>query len=281
METRTRERSENILTLYLREIGKIPLLSRDEEQEYARCAVLGDRAAKEKLLRANLRFVIRVAKKYQNRGLPLEDLISEGNIGLIKAIERFDPDKGYHFISYAVWWIRQAMQSAIREKSRMIRIPRHIMKKLEQLEDVRKHLEKEKGGEPGLDAMAEKLGITEQQLADLLNMRRGIVSLEDPAFKDSQAELTEQIADTETRAPEETTIDNSLMAMIKKALKRLPEREAKIIELRYGLNGNRRHSLQEIADIYNITKERVRQIEIKAVRKLRHSRSYYFRDYFT
>ena len=163
----------------------------------------------------------------------------------------------------------------------MIRIPRHIMKKLEQLEDVRKHLEKEKGGEPGLDAMAEKLGITEQQLADLLNMRRGIVSLEDPAFKDSQAELTEQIADTETRAPEETTIDNSLMAMIKKALKRLPEREAKIIELRYGLNGNRRHSLQEIADIYNITKERVRQIEIKAVRKLRHSRSYYFRDYFT
>ena len=281
METRTRERSENILTLYLREIGKIPLLTREEEQEYARSAVLGDQAAKEKLLRANLRFVIRIAKRYQNRGLPLEDLISEGNIGLIKAIERFDPDKGYHFISYAVWWIRQAMQSAIREKSRMIRIPRHIMKKLEQLEDVRKHLEKEKGGEPGLDAMAEKLGITEQQLADLLNMRRGIVSLEDPAFKDSQAELTEQIADTETRAPEETTIDNSLMAMIKKALKRLPEREAKIIELRYGLNGNRRHSLQEIADIYNITKERVRQIEIKAVRKLRHSRSYYFRDYFT
>ena len=280
-EVKKRNLSKEIysLSLYFKEINKIPLLSLQEELDCARRAAKGDPKAKERLFNANLRFVVKVAKKYQYRGLPLEDLISEGNIGLMKAIDRFDSTKGFRFISYAVWWIKQAVMSAVREKARMIRLPRGVAVKLEKLDGARHDLRRETGKQPDLDQLSQRLRMPMHQISELLNISRQTISLEDQAYKDSEWEIADFIADKVTRSPADQIIDSSLVAVINETLKKLPDREVKILEMRFGLNGNQRMSLQQVADVFNITKERIRQLEMKAVRKVRQARSHYLKDY--
>ena len=288
MKNNTKERSytsqgndENILSLYLKEINKVPLLTREEEDKYARLARDGNQAAKEKLVSANLRFVVNVAKKYQNQGLPLSDLISEGNIGLMNAIERFDVDKGYHFISYAVWWIRQAILKAICEKSRMIRLPLNRANELVQIEKAKKRLQSDKGEDPDMKDIARAVNMDEDHVTDLVNISRELVSLETPVFneKDSSV-LSDFVEDEGYKHPEQTLMDHSLKEDINSVLETLSEKEADIIQHRFGLNGRNPLSLKEIGDHYNLTKERIRQIEKKAIKRLQHpSRSKYLEAY--
>lgn len=272
---------DNILSLYLKEINTIPLLTREEEVKYATEAALGNEFAKNKLIKANLRFVVNVAKKYQNQGLPLADLISEGNIGLMNAIERFDVEKGYHFISYAVWWIRQAILKAICEKSRMIRLPLNRANELVQIEKVRKDLQNNNGLEPEMEEVAKKLSMDKEHVEDLLNISRDLVSLDTPVYDEKDSSLlSDFVEDKGYQAPDEMAIDNSLKADINDLLKTLSHKEADIIQYRYGLNGRRPMSLKEIGTRYNLTKERIRQIEKKAIKRLQHpSRSQYLASY--
>jgi RNA polymerase primary sigma factor len=277
----TRNSDENILSIYLKEINKVPLLTREEEQKYAREAAEGKALAKNKLIQANLRFVVNVAKKYQNQGLPLADLISEGNIGLMNAIERFDVSKGYHFISYAVWWIRQAILKAICEKSRMIRLPLNRANELVQIEKMRKELQSGSNGDPEIHDIAKALDMKEEHVADLINISRDMVSLDTPIYdeKDSSI-LSDFVEDKGQKAPEESVIDRSLREDINTVLETLSGKEADIIQYRFGLNGKRPMSLKEIGNRYKLTKERIRQIEKKALKRLQHpSRSHALRSY--
>jgi RNA polymerase primary sigma factor len=262
---------ENVLSMYLKEINKIPLLTREEENFHARRAADGVQESKDALIQANLRFVVNVAKKYQNQGLPLSDLISEGNIGLMNAIERFDVDKGYHFISYAVWWIRQAILKAICEKSRMIRLPLNRANELVQIEKVRKEIQGSKGEEAELKEIARTLDMSPDHVSDLVNISRDLVSLETPVYneKDSSV-LGDFIEDHNYILPEALTIERSLKQDINNVLSTLTEKEAEIIQFRFGLNGRSPLSLKEIGDRYGLTKERIRQIEKKALRRLQH-----------
>ena len=271
------ENSDNrILSIYLREINLVPLLTREEEVHYATLAQKGDNSAKEYLVRANLRFVVNVAKKYQNQGLPLVDLISEGNIGIINAVERFDVTKGYHFISYAVWWIRQSILKAICEKSRMIRLPLNRANELVQVEKVRKELQGHQSSEPTTKDLSAELGFSEENIEQLLSVSRGIVSLDSPAFTDEAASVGDFVADEESKKPEELAEDQELKEQINRVLKTLTNKESDIIQRRFGLNGKRALSLKEIGNRYHLTKERIRQIEKKALIRLRHpSRSQY------
>jgi RNA polymerase primary sigma factor len=274
-------RDENILSLYLKEINQIPLLTREEEDKYARLAAKGEAKAKQKLINANLRFVVNVAKKYQNQGLPLSDLISEGNIGLMNAIERFDVDKGYHFISYAVWWIRQAILKAICEKSRMIRLPLNRANELVQIEKAKKQLQTDRGEDPEMGTIADAVNMEEDHVSDLINISRDLVSLETPVYNEKDSSmLGDFVEDDGYKHPEETVIEHSLRADINSVLDTLSEKEADIIQHRFGLNGRNPLSLKEIGDQYNLTKERIRQIEKKAIKRLQHpSRSKYLEAY--
>jgi RNA polymerase primary sigma factor len=272
---------ENVLSMYLKEINRIPLLTREQEDHYARQAAKGEKSAKDMLVKSNLRFVVNVAKKYQNQGLPLSDLISEGNIGLMNAIERFDVEKGYHFISYAVWWIRQAILKAICEKSRMIRLPLNRANELVQIEKARKELQSGKAEEPEMREIARVVNMTEDHVADLLNISRDLVSLETPVYaeKDS-SQLGDFIEDSGYRHPEDEVVEQSLREDIDEVLRSLSLKEAEIIRYRFGLNGKSPLSLKEIGDKYNLTKERIRQIEKKAIKRLQHpSRSQYLSAY--
>lgn len=272
---------ENILSIYLKEINRISLLSREEEDTIARQAADGDEVAKAKLVRANLRFVVNVAKKYQNQGLPLSDLISEGNIGLINAIDRYDVDKGYHFISYAVWWIRQAILKAICEKSRMIRLPLNRANELVQIEKARKILMSERGEDPEIEDIASSLGMSKDHVADLINISRDLVSLETPVYQDKDSSnLGDFIEDKGYQSPDQVVLEKTLKEEINQLLKTLSDKEAQIIEYRFGLNNKKPMSLKEIGDQYNLTKERIRQIEKKAIGRLQHpSRSQYLESY--
>lgn len=280
----TRSRSsddENVLSMYLKEINKVSLLTREEEDHYARRAADGDKEAKDKLVSANLRFVVNVAKKYQNQGLPLSDLISEGNIGLMNAIERFDVDKGYHFISYAVWWIRQAILKAICEKSRMIRLPLNRANELVQIEKARKEIQSGKGEEPEIREIAKVVNMDPDHVADLINISRDLVSLETPVYaeKDS-SQLGDFVEDAGYEQPEDRAMESSLRDDINAILRSLTDKESEIIQYRFGLNGRSPLSLKEIGDRYNLTKERIRQIEKKALKRLQHpSRSQYLKAY--
>lgn len=272
---------DNVLSAYLDEIKKVPLLTREEELQSAERAAQGDQAAKEKLIKANLRFVVNVAKKYQNQGLPLADLISEGNLGLMNAIDRFDVTKGYHFISYAVWWIRQAILKAICEKSRMIRLPLNRANELVQIEKVRKELQGMNGTEPETEDIARRLNMDKRHVEDLLHISRDLVSLETPIYaeKDSSI-LGDFIEDTGYRSPDDVVIEKSLKEDIDTVLRTLSDKEADIIKYRFGLGGRRPMSLKEIGNRYKLTKERIRQIEKKALKRLQHpSRSPVLRAY--
>jgi RNA polymerase primary sigma factor len=274
---------ENILSIYLKEINKIPLLTREEEDRYARAAAKGDTRAKEKLIRANLRFVVNVAKKYQNQGLPISDLISEGNIGLMNAIERYDVNRGYHFISYAVWWIRQAILKAICEKSRMIRIPLNRANELVQIEKARKTLQSEQGTDPEIKDIAEILDMDKNHVADLINISRDLISLESPVNQDKDSSMVgDFIENTDYMSPDEIIIEKSLREDINNILQTLSEKESEILQYRFGLNGRRPMSLKEIGDKYMLTKERIRQIEKKALKRLQHPiRSQYLKSYIS
>jgi len=260
---------ENSLSMYLKEINKVALLTREEEEKYARLAAAGNQVAKDRLIAANLRFVVNVAKKYQNQGLALDDLISEGNIGLINAIERFDVDKGYHFISYAVWWIRQAILKAICEKSRTIRLPLNRANELVQIEKMRKEMFSERGTEPEDMELAKRLGMNEDQVRDLLDISREMISLETPVYTDRDTSvLSDFLEDGNHLSPEAETLKVSLKADLNQALETLSEKESKILELRFGLNDKQPLSLKEIGEKFHLTKERIRQIEKKALQRL-------------
>ncbi|GAB6090155.1 sigma-70 family RNA polymerase sigma factor [Spirochaeta dissipatitropha] len=263
--------SENILSVYLKEINRIPLLTREEEERYARAAAAGEQSAKEKLIQANLRFVVNVAKKYQNQGLPLSDLISEGNIGLMNAIDRFDVDKGYHFISYAVWWIRQAILKAVCEKSRMIRLPLNRANELVQIEKARKEIYSGQGDTEEFLQIGKLLNMTPEHVADLVNISRDLVSLETPMYADKDSSsLGDFIEDHGYQHPEALVEEKALKADINQVLATLTQKEAEIVQYRFGLNGRSPLSLKEIGDRYNLTKERIRQIEKKAIKRLQH-----------
>jgi len=276
-----RQDDENILSLYLKEINRIPLLTRSEEEQTATLAAQGDNASKNRLIKANLRFVVNVAKKYQNQGLPLADLISEGNIGLINAIERFDVSKGYHFISYAVWWIRQAILKAICEKSRMIRLPLNRANELVQIEKVRKELGGAGRGDSEIVEIARQLDMDQDHVADLINISRDLISLDTPIYDEKDSSLlSDFVEDRGYKAPHEVVVDKALREEINQVLDTLSQKEADIIQYRFGLNGRRPMSLKEIGSRYKLTKERIRQIEKKALKRLQHpSRSSPLRAY--
>jgi len=262
---------QDVLSIYLRDINRMPLLSREEEKECATLAAQGDEAAKEKLVESNLRFVVKIAKQYQNQGLPLIDLINEGNIGLMKAVEKFDVTRGYHFISYAVWWIRQAILKAIYGKSRMIRLPFNRVYELMKIARLRNKLQSENAAKPQIAEIAQKLDMDKDQVENLINISQELVSLERPISdeKDS-ASVSDFLEDESTDDPEQVAIDASLKSDVNNALKTLTEKESSIIQYRFGLNGKTPMSLQEIGNKYNLTKERIRQIEKRALKKLRH-----------
>ncbi|MBP7095196.1 MAG: RNA polymerase sigma factor RpoD/SigA [Spirochaetia bacterium] len=260
---------ENTLSIYLKEINRIPLLSREDEDKYARAAAKGDQSAKDMLVKGNLRFVVNVAKKYQNQGLPLSDLISEGNIGLINAIERYDVDKGFHFISYAVWWIRQSILKAVCEKSRMIRLPLNRANELVQIEKARKYIEGSRTEDGEIREIARMLNMDASHVADLVAVSRDLVSLETPVFDERDSSVVgDFVENSGYTTPVETVIENNLKDDIDAVLETLSEKEAEVIRFRFGLNGRRAMSLKEIGDRFKLTKERIRQIEKSALKRL-------------
>ena len=265
---------ENILSMYLKDINKVSLLSRDEETDLALKAKAGDKAAKDKIVNANLRFVVNVAKKYQNHGLDLPDLISEGNIGLLTAVDRFDVSKGYHFISYAVWWIRQAILKAICEKSRVIRLPLNRANELVQIEHARKLMTGDKTEEQEFAEVARMLKMDKQHVREMVNISRDMISLDaQVASSDNdRTSVSDFIEDERYDNPDEEAISNAMKRDIGKVLNTLKPNEAKVLSLRYGLNGTRPMSLKEVGDTCNLTKERIRQIEKHAIVRMRHPR---------
>jgi RNA polymerase primary sigma factor len=272
---------ENVLSLYLEEINKIPLLTREQEETTARSAAKGDKTARDKLAQANLRFVVNVAKKYQGQGLPLSDLISEGNIGLLNAIERYDADKGYHFISYAVWWIRQAILKAICEKSRMIRLPLNRANELVQIEKARKIVHDANSADGEIKEIARLLNMESSHVADLVNIGRELVSLENPVYAErDSSSIGDFIEDGTYKSPDQNIEEVALQDDIESVLSTLNSKEADIIRFRYGLGKRSPMSLKEIGDRFNLTKERIRQIEKKALKRLQHpSRKRYLESY--
>jgi RNA polymerase primary sigma factor len=263
---------ENILGMYLKEINRIPLLTREEENEIAREAAKGDLNARNKLINGNLRFGVNVAKRYQGLGFPLTDLINEGNIGLISAIERFDIDRGYHFISYAVWWIRQAILKALCEKARLIRLPANRASELFQIQKARRAVAADCSPENEISEIARILKMDENEIADLITISKEAVSLETMVYSDTDSSRLEcLIEDKRCNAPDHDLIQKDLEYDVNEILDTLDEKEADIIRMRYGFGNRRPMSLTELGDRYNLSKERIRQIEKKAIGHLRQS----------
>lgn len=263
---------EEILGMYLKEINKIPLLSNDEETELAVKAAAGDSAAREKIINANLRFVVNVAKKYQNHGLDLVDLISEGNMGLLTAIDKFDVSKGYHFISYAVWWIRQSVLKAICEKGRSIRLPMNRVNELIQIEKARKNIGTNKTEEQEISEVAVMLGMDKTHVREMIQISRDMVSL-DAKVEGKEGDggvIGDFIKDEKYSDVDQKIMDESLKSEIDEVLSTLKPNEEKVIRLRYGLGGNRPMSLAQVGEKCNLTKERIRQIEKKAILRMQH-----------
>ncbi len=268
------------LEQYLQEIGKIELLKPEEEVELARRIRAGDEEALKKLTQANLRFVVSVAKQYQNQGLPLSDLINEGNVGLIKAAKRFDETKGYKFISYAVWWIRQAILQALAEQSRIVRLPLNRVGALHKIGKASSELEQEFGREPSADEIADELDMSEHEVMDTLKISSRHLSLDAPFSEGEDNSLLDVLSDEVQPLPDESLMTNALKDDIKKALGTLSKREAEVISLYFGLDGKQALTLEEIGVRFKLTRERVRQIKEKAIRRLRHaSRSRLLRTY--
>jgi len=268
MSTGSDASDENILSIYLKEINKIPLLTREQENDYATRAAKGEKFAQDMLVKSNLRFVVNVAKKYQNQGLPLSDLISEGNIGLMNAIERYDVSKGYHFISYAVWWIRQAILKAVCEKSRMIRLPLNRANELVQIEKARKNFEGLSEDQEIRDVAA-YLNMDPDHVAEIVAVSRDLVSLDSPVYDERNASVVGDFIENDAyQSPENYASELNLKDDLNNVLTMLNVKERQVIEYRFGINGRRPMSLKEIGDRMNLTKERIRQIEKAALRKI-------------
>ncbi|MBN1685093.1 MAG: RNA polymerase sigma factor RpoD/SigA [Spirochaetales bacterium] len=260
------------LASFSRELKSITILTRDEELHCARKAAAGDIEARNRLIRANLRFVVGLARRYSYSGLPVEDLVDEGCIGLIHAVERFDPEKGYHFLSYAVWWIRQAMLRAIVQHSRLIRLPSNKVKELALLDHIRHEKLKEDGNEPDTAYLAKQLHEDPRGMNELLALSQKIVSLDTPADRSlGETPLGESVQDERQNSIDETVCEECLRDDIDALFAALSPREAQILRDRFGLNGDRSKSLEEVGRKHELTKERIRQIEQRALRKLRYS----------
>ena len=266
--------------MYLKEIGKIPLLKPHEEVELARRMHEGDELAKQRLVEANLRLVVSIAKRYVGRGMLFLDLIQEGNLGLIKAVEKFDYVKGFKFSTYATWWIRQAITRAIADQARTIRIPVHMVETINKLIRVSRQLLQELGRDPKPEEIAKEMDMTEDKVREIMKIAQDPVSLETPIGEEEDSHLGDCIPDDDAPAPAEAAAYSLLKEQIEDVLGSLNEREQKVLKLRFGLEDGRARTLEEVGKEFDVTRERIRQIEAKALRKLRHpSRSKKLRDY--
>ena len=258
------------IKMYLREIGQVPLLTHDEEIEYAKRAYEGDEEASQKLIESNLRLVVRIAKKHTNRGLKLLDLIQEGNIGLMKAVEKFEYTKGYKFSTYATWWIRQAITRAIADQGRTIRIPVHMIETINKIKKESRIYLQETGKDASPEILAERLGMEVEKIKAIQEMNQEPISLETPVGSEEDSELGDFVEDQKTTSPYEATNRAILREELDGVLKTLSPREEKVLRYRYGLDDSSPKTLEEVGKIFNVTRERIRQIEVKALRKLRH-----------
>ena len=266
--------------MYLKEIGKIPLLKPHEEVEYAKRMAEGDEFAKQKLVEANLRLVVSIAKRYVGRGMLFLDLIQEGNLGLIKAVEKFDYKKGYKFSTYATWCIRQAITRAIADQARTIRIPVHMVETINKLIRVSRQLLQELGRDPKPDEIAKEMNMTEEKVREIMKIAQDPVSLETPIGEEEDSHLGDFIPDEDAPAPAEAAAYSLLKEQIEEVLNTLNDREQNVLKLRFGLEDGRARTLEEVGKEFDVTRERIRQIEAKALRKLRHpSRSKKLRDF--
>jgi RNA polymerase primary sigma factor len=265
--------ADDSVRLYLREIGKIPLLNSEEELELAQRVVAGDREAKDKMAEANMRLVVSIAKRYVGRGLDLLDLIQEGNTGLLRAVEKFDPDKGFKFSTYATWWIRQAITRAIADQARTIRIPVHMVETINKLLRTQRRLTQELNREPTNEEIAAAMEIDVDKVEHIMKIKQDISSL-DASIRDDDEDsvLADFIEDEDTVSPEESATGQLLKEQVKDMLSALTEREQKILKLRFGLEDGKSHTLEEVGQEFSVTRERIRQIEAKALAKLRKHR---------
>ncbi|MDY5884496.1 MAG: RNA polymerase sigma factor RpoD [Roseburia sp.] len=271
---------EDPVRMYLKEIGKVPLLSAEEEIELAKRMELGDQEAKKRLAEANLRLVVSIAKRYVGRGMLFLDLIQEGNLGLIKAVEKFDYRKGYKFSTYATWWIRQAITRAIADQARTIRIPVHMVETINKLIRVSRQLLQELGREPSPEEIAAEMNMPVERVREILKISQEPVSLETPIGEEEDSHLGDFIQDENVPVPADAAAFTLLKEQLEEVLGTLTEREQKVLTLRFGLEDGRARTLEEVGKEFNVTRERIRQIEAKALRKLRHpSRSRKLKDY--
>jgi RNA polymerase primary sigma factor len=273
--------ADDSVRLYLREIGKIPLLNAEEELALAQQVVAGDKGAKDKMAEANMRLVVSIAKRYVGRGLDLLDLIQEGNTGLLRAVEKFDPDKGFKFSTYATWWIRQAITRAIADQARTIRIPVHMVETINKLLRTQRRLTQELNREPTNEEIAKAMEIEVDKVEHIMKIKQDISSL-DASVRDDEEDsvLADFIEDEDTISPEESATNQLLKEHVKEMLSSLTEREQKILKLRFGLEDGKSHTLEEVGQEFSVTRERIRQIEAKALAKLRkHKDSKKLHDY--
>jgi RNA polymerase primary sigma factor len=261
---------EGSLDQYLREISQYPLITREDEVDLAKLIKQGDEGALNKLVRSNLRFVVSVAKKYQNQGVSLSDLINEGNLGLIRAAHKFDETKGIKFISYAVWWIRQAILQALAEQSRIVRVPLNRAGTLHRIGKRSSALQQELGREPTVEEIAEGMDISQEEVAKTLSISQSHLSLDAPLTPGEDNKLIDYLPDTQNAGPDQKTFERALTDSIEEVLSTLKEREARILRLYFGLDGQEPMTLEEIGSMMGITRERVRQIKEKALARLRH-----------
>ena len=271
---------EDPVRMYLKEIGKVPLLTAEEEIELAKRMELGDENARKRLAEANLRLVVSIAKRYVGRGMLFLDLIQEGNLGLIKAVEKFDYRKGYKFSTYATWWIRQAITRAIADQAKTIRVPVHMVETINKVVRARRTLTQELGREPSNKEIAEMLGEDEDRVTEIMSFSQDPVSMEAPVGDEDDSHLGDFVQDSNALSPEENAIAEMRNKQISLAMKDLTDREQEVITLRFGLDGNQPHTLEEVGQMFHVTRERIRQIEAKALRRLRHpSKSRKLKDY--
>ena len=272
--------TDDPVRMYLKEIGKVPLLTPEEEQELARRMADGDEEAKRRMAEANLRLVVSIAKRYVGRGMLFLDLIQEGNLGLIKAVDKFDYTKGYKFSTYATWWIRQAITRAIADQARTIRIPVHMVETINKVIRVSRQLLQELGHDPSAEEIAEEMGMPVDKVRDILKIAQEPVSLETPIGEEEDSHLGDFIPDEDASEPSEAASFSLLREQLMTVLDTLTPREKKVLELRFGIVDGRTRTLEEVGTEFNVTRERIRQIEAKALRKLRHpSRSKKLRDF--
>ena len=276
--------SDDSVRLHLREIGKIPLLSAEEELELAQRVKQGDKKAKDKMAEANMRLVVSIAKRYSGRGLDFLDLIQEGHTGLLRAVEKFDPDKGFKFSTYATWWIRQAITRAIADQARTIRIPVHMVETINKLLRTQRRMTQELNREPTIDELAKELEMEPEKVEYVIKIKQDISSLDAGVGRDGDDEgesvLGDFIEDEDTISPEESASNQLLKEQIKDLLGTLSEREQKIVRMRFGLDNGKSHTLEEVGQEFAVTRERIRQIEAKALAKLRkHKSAQHLRGY--